>query len=717
MYPGLSTYVFIAIFLAGIALLYFMQRHRNGGIQPKGLFLSGGNQIALPGSDATWQLELSSMRLTLQYHSQGLEAGGESSDVVSRYVHPNDLVLLNSTIEQHMDNGGPMRLEVRIRHHAEDGWQWMELLGQAQGDRTRSVHYLHGIAWNIEERKRQELARLESDEKYRLIFHNMPVMAHMLDAGGLIHDVNPFWLSRTGYTREEVIGKRSYEFMEPASRAYLLEVHIPKLRETSVLDNVEIQWTTKSGEVMDSLVYTRVVRDDQGRMIHGFTVIRDITEHKKAEAKADNLIYHDILTGLPNRMMFHERLSFALIQANLYETGLAVVLIDLDRFKMINDSLGHQAGDQVLLHAAHILQKHIRPMDTVARLSSDEFALLLPDVSRPEDVFPLADKLLTELRKPFVLEKQEFYISASMGISFYPQDADNTDLLIKNADMAMYYAKEKGRNTAEVFHQEMTLKVSRKLQLESSMRRALERQEFRVFFQPQQDIATGRLFGMEALIRWESKEHGPISPAEFIPIAEESGLIVPIGQWILEESCRQTKQWMDRGFEPLSVSVNISGKQFQQRDFAATVKKVLEDTGLDPSYLCLEITESTAIHDAGATKAVLEELIEHGIRFSIDDFGTGYSSLSLLKLFPLYAIKIDQSFVRNMTNVEEDAAVVQAIIAMSHGMKRKVIAEGVETRQQLERLNAMGCDGYQGYFISRPVPMQEFEQMFLQSAR
>jgi diguanylate cyclase (GGDEF)-like protein/PAS domain S-box-containing protein len=708
MYSGHSAY--LELFLLGIVLFLLWGWRRT---RQQLTVIQTADQ---PSANAAWEIQLATNRFT---YSAGLsdifgpEVSMDWPTAAARYVHSEDLPLLKLDMERHLDNGEPLRAEIRVRRQAQEGWLWVELVGQAVRDAAGTPCRWIGYIWDIDEKKKKELKLQESDERYRMIFQSMPVMIHMTDAQGAIQDVNPFWLKQMGYAREDVIGKPAIEFMEPTSRSYALEAICPKLHSDHMITDVEMGWLTSTGEVIDSLVDVRVALDEQGQILNGYTIIRDITERKRAEAQVANLAYHDSLTGLPNRVTFHDRLSFALIQADLYQSGVAVIMLDLDRFKIVNDSLGHQAGDQLLQHVGKILREHVRPIDTVARLGGDEFVLLLPGVTDADEVYPLAEALLEELKKPFELQGQEFYISASLGISLYPQDADNSDLLIQNADMAMYHAKEKGRNTAEVFSREMNARLGRRLQLESSMRKALERQEFQVFYQPQEDIATGKLFGMEALIRWFSAENGVVSPAEFIPIAEDNGLIVPIGYWMLRESCRQTKQWMEQGFEPLSVSVNISGKQFQQRDFVATVKDILVETGLDPKYLCLEITESTAIRDAEATRAVLEELIQFGIRFSIDDFGTGYSSLSLLKLFPLYAIKIDQSFVRSMTEVEEDAAVVHAIIAMSHGMKRKVIAEGVETKEQLDRLHEMGCDGYQGYYISRPVSREEFEQTFL----
>lgn len=708
MYSGHSAY--LDLFLLGIVLFVIWGWRRTR--QQLSDKISAGQQAA----DSVWEIELGTNRFTF---SAGLaEIFGHHTVLdwpatASRFIHSDDLPQLELGMKRHLENGEPLRAEVRMQRQTDGSWLWVELVGQAVKDAGGTPCRWIGYLWDIDEKKQRELMLLKSDERYRMIFQSMPVMIHSMDANGAIQDVNPFWLKQMGYTREEVIGRQALEFMEPTSRSYAVEAMRQELRRSNMVIDVEIGWLTSTGEVIDSLVDVRTVFDEEDRMLHGYTIIRDITERKRAEAQVANLAYHDSLTGLPNRVTFHDRLSFALIQADLYQSGVAVIMLDLDRFKIVNDSLGHQAGDQLLQHVAKTLREHVRPVDTVARLGGDEFVILLTGVTEAAEVYPFAEVLLEELKKPFELQGQEFYISASLGISLYPQDAGHSDLLIKNADMAMYHAKEKGRNTAEVFSPEMNAKLERRLQLESSMRKALERQEFHVFYQPQEDIATGRLFGMEALIRWASPENGPVSPAEFIPIAEDNGLIVPIGYWMLRESCRQTKQWIDQGFGPLSVSVNISGKQFQQRDFATTVKEILVETGLDAKYLCLEITESTAIRDAESTRAVLEELIEFGIRFSIDDFGTGYSSLSLLKLFPLYAIKIDQSFVRSMTEVEEDAAVVHAIIAMSHGMKRKVIAEGVETKEQLERLRDMGCDGYQGYFMSRPVSGEEFKSLFL----
>ena len=422
---------------------------------------------------------------------------------------------------------------------------------------------------------------------------------------------------------------------------------------------------------------------------------------------------HDRLTGLPNRMLFDERLSLALAQTHRYGEMLAVVFLDLDGFKRINDTLGHAVGDQLLQNVANRLKGCLRKGDLLARWGGDEFTLLLSPVSCAEDAAQIAAEILDSLNVPVQIDSHELYIKASLGIALAPYDGEDADTLLKNADAAMYLAKQQGRNNYQLYTSAIGTKAQERLVLENNLYKALERQEFQLHYQPQIDLQSGEIVGMEALIRWQNRQLGFISPSQFIPIAEEMGLIGSIGEWVLWMACAQNRAWQSLGLPPVRMAVNLSARQFQQKNLVETIAQVLESTKLEPSYLELEITESIAMQDINFTISVLRALRSMGIQIAIDDFGTGYSSLSSLKYFPLDKLKIDQSFVRELVTDSYDAAIITALVALGHGMKLEVIAEGVETQEQMAFLRSVKCDGIQGYLLSRPLPAQEATNLFI----
>jgi diguanylate cyclase (GGDEF)-like protein/PAS domain S-box-containing protein len=437
-------------------------------------------------------------------------------------------------------------------------------------------------------------------------------------------------------------------------------------------------------------------------------VVRDITERTYAEEQIKHLAYHDALTGLPNRLLFKDRLTVALSHAQRDKSRLAVLFLDLDRFKLINDSLGHNIGDQLLQAIAARVQSCVRESDTVARLGGDEFTLLLPSLARSEDAAPVAQKILDAIRSPLQIEGREFFITTSVGISLYPEDGTDAETLIKNADTAMYQAKEQGRDNYQLFNAFVNAKALQRIALDNGLRRALPNHELAVYYQPIFDLRSGRISGMEALLRWKHPDMGMISPATFIPIAESNGMMVPIGMWALRTACVQAKAWHDAGFKMLTLAVNLSVTQLQQPDLLPAVRAVLADTRFPARMLELEITESGAMLSPETNIRTLYELKKLGIRISLDDFGTGHSSLAYLKRFPIDTLKIDQSFVRDITSDPDTAAIVTAIIAMGHSLRLKVIAEGVEFTEQARFLKRHACDQMQGFMIKPPVPADEF---------
>jgi diguanylate cyclase (GGDEF)-like protein/PAS domain S-box-containing protein len=462
--------------------------------------------------------------------------------------------------------------------------------------------------------------------------------------------------------------------------------------------------------------------DAAGTVHHLNGTIQDVSELKRAEERIRHLAYHDGITGLPNRQYFTERLQHALLHSRRHNRQLGVLSLDLDQFKRINDTLGHSAGNELLISVAGRLADVVRGDDTlarnengsadaIARLDGDEFSLLIAELPHYYDAARVARRLLEELRKPFHAAGQEIFVSASIGLALYPLDGEDADSLIKNAGAAMHFAKDQGRDNYQFYSRAMNSTALEKLAMESELRKAVDRNEFVLHYQPKIRANTGEIVGLEALIRWKHAELGTVAPGSFISLAEETKLIVPIGEWVLREAARQNKVWQREGLPPVHVSVNIASLHFRQGELTQSVAAALEASTLDPSYLELEVTESMLMHSVDATLKILFKLKAMGVRLAIDDFGTGYSSLSYLKRFPLNSVKIDRSFVKDLPRDAEDAAITKAIIAMAHSLKLSVVAEGVETTEQLAFLQQHGCDLIQGFLFSRPVPAEEIPEL------
>ncbi len=435
---------------------------------------------------------------------------------------------------------------------------------------------------------------------------------------------------------------------------------------------------------------------------------------KLAEATVEHQAHYDFLTNLPNRTTFRDRLTVALAQTGRNRKMLAVLFVDLDRFKTIVDTLGHTSGDKVLRGVAERLQASLEEGDTLARLGGDEFVILLPQINRADRAVRVAQRVLEAMKPPFHFDTHELHITLSIGITLYPYDGEDADTLLRNADTALYRAKEQGRNTYQLYTPAMNARAFERLALENSLRRALERKEFLLHYQPQVHMRSGAIIGVEALVRWQHPDLGLVYPAEFIPIAEETGLISPLGEWVLRTACAQNKAWQKAGLPPMTMAVNLSARQFQHQDLTDTVSRILKETGLEARWLEMEITEGIAMQNADYTNVLLRELKEMGVKVALDDFGTGYSSLTYLKKFPIDTLKIDKSFVRDLTSDPNDAAIANAVIVLAHSLKLSVVAEGVETSEQESYLREHQCDVTQGFLFSNPLPTSAFESFVRQ---
>ncbi len=594
--------------------------------------------------------------------------------------------------------GGDLAQRVDIRRKDEIG----EL---AQGFNAMAG----GLEEEISKRERRELEL----RKLSLVVEHSPNMVIITDPEGTIEYVNPKFTQVTGYAPEEAVGKTP---------------RILKSGRTS-LEEYKRLWETiksgkdwrgifcnrrKDGEIYWESVFISPVKDAEGVITNFIAVKEDVTERRKTEETIHKMAYYDPLTGLPNRILFNDRLTLAIAHARRYKQMVAVMFLDLDRFKDVNDTLGHTVGDQLLKHVAERLKGSVREDDTVARLGGDEFTLLLPGVANVEDASKVAEKIIKTTRRPFKVDGHELYITTSIGVALYPDDGLNSEDLLRNADAAMYHAKEEGRDNCQFYVPTFHAKASERVELESGLHGALEREEFVIHYQPQVDIGSKRIVGVEALLRWRHPRRGLLAPGEFISAAENTGLIVPIGEWVLRKACAQNKAWQDAGIARIRMAVNLSPRQFQQPNLVDMVSQVLKETGLNPQLLELEITEGATMQNIETAIDKLFSLNALGVRIAIDDFGTGYSSLGYLKRFPIHTLKVAQYFMHGIPKDPDVVAIVTAVIAMAKGLKLKVIAEGVETEEQLEFLKRLGCEEMQGYLFSKPLTAEAFKDMLAQ---
>jgi diguanylate cyclase (GGDEF)-like protein/PAS domain S-box-containing protein len=565
----------------------------------------------------------------------------------------------------------------------------------------------------IAERKRVEENLAESKNHLRMIIDSEPDCLKLITADGTILDMNPAGLAMIeADSKEQVIGKCIYQLVSPENQSAFMSLNERVFSGES--ETLEFEIVGLKGTHRWLETHAVPFRNTKGEIIAHMSNTRDITERKQTEERLSYLANYDLLTGLPNRILLFDRLEQAIPRVRWQKRLVAVLFLDLDNFKQINDTLGHNTGDLLLKAVGERLTRFVRQGDTVARLGGDEFVLVLADLAKAEDVPQIAQKILDGLSKPFDLEGVEIFTGASIGITLDPTDGEDPETLLKNADAAMYKAKEQGRNHYQFYSSSMNIKILERLSIETDLHHALEREEFLLHYQPQVDLHSGQIIGMEALIRWNKSGSEMISPAKFIPVAEETGLILPIGEWVLRVACAQCNAWTEEGLSPVFMAVNLSARQFQQQNVVEMVNRILNETGLKPNYLELELTESILMKREDVTNKTLHKLNAMGVRLSIDDFGTGYSSLSYLKRFPIDKLKIDQSFIQDVVSDPDNAAIVAAIITLGHSLGLKVIAEAVETREQLEFLRSIECDEMQGYLFSRPLTSDQATKVLLE---
>lgn len=577
---------------------------------------------------------------------------------------------------------------------------WLSLWFAPMRDDSGVVTGVMGILRDITEHKRTEEDLDAYAEINRSLMKGLPYGMDIIDVDGNILHFSEKFEEILG---KDAIGKKCWDIYR-ADRRRCEGCPLEHGLEPGQLKVVEVD------DIIEGRTFsiTHIGMWYRGRKAV-LQMFSDITENKRLEQRLKHISSHDILTGLPNRMLLTDRLGQAMARSRRYKKFVALMMLDLDRFKEINDAMGHEKGDVLLRAVAQRLSKCVRETDTITRLGGDEFVVIFTDITDAKDVERVVQKVGESFAAPFDIDGQEVYTTASIGVSIYPADGETIDLLLKNVEIAMYHAKSQGPGNFQFFNKAMGITAFERKTIENSLRKAIERGEFMVYYQPQVRLADWRIIGMEALIRWKHPELGVVAPSKFIPLAEETGLIVPIGDWVLKTACEQNVARQDAGLSPVTVAVNLSPREFSQRTLVERIANTLRETRLDPKWLELEITESTAMQSIENTVAILEQLSQLGIHISIDDFGTGYSSLNYLKKFPLTRLKIDRSFIQDIVEDPDDAEIVKAIVAMAHSLKLEVVAEGVENEEQLMYLRSLECDHVQGYLFSKPLPSNEFD--------
>ncbi|HEY7985571.1 MAG TPA: EAL domain-containing protein [Methylophilaceae bacterium] len=631
-------------------------------------------------------------------------------------THPDDRESVRDKIGDAIREHERFSLEYRILR-ADGSLCWVWERGVAIYDDQDVVVAIEGFIQDISPRKYQEQALSDAEIRYRSIFENAVEGIFQTSLSGQYLDANPALARIYGHESvmdmmSDLVNIQTQLYVDPGRRdefRTLMDLH-------GKVQNFESQVHRKDGEVIWISENARTVKNEAGELLYYEGTVEDITERRTFEAQIQHQATHDSLTGLPNRYLLEDRLQQSINFAERYHTKLAVAFVDLDQFKHINDSLGHDAGDTLLLTVSERLSALVRDSDTVVRLGGDEFVILLTSIQKNDYVTQTMKRVLDAISQPVILNSLEFRISCSIGISIYPEDGTQANILLKNADTAMYKAKQSGRNNFQYFTHKLNAILQERMDIERKLRNATKREELLLYYQPKVDIADNKVNGAEALIRWVPEAGTMISPARFIPIAEETGLIEEIGDWVLNSACLQSHVFLKKFGRPILVSINISPRQFQRKGLAQHIADIITRTGADPQYIELEITESTLADDISTFITTLHELKAIGVKLAIDDFGTGYSSMTYLKDFPIDRLKIDQGFVYNLEQTPANSAILKAIVTLGHNLGLKVIAEGVETEFQRDFLRDIGCDELQGYLYSKPIEVNDFMNLVMKTA-
>jgi diguanylate cyclase (GGDEF)-like protein/PAS domain S-box-containing protein len=659
---------------------------------------------------------------TMTFVSKGCQdlTGYSTDDLIfnkrisyEKVTHEDDRTFVRNAISQAIEQGNRFEVEYRIRH-ADGHIVWVSERGNPIYNELNEIQAIEGYIQNISHRKNVEQSLRDAETRFRSIFENTIEGIFQSTPDGKYLIVNPSLASIYGYNSPDHLMNalnniQQQLYVSPSRR----EEFVNKMAVHGNVQNFESQVYRKDGSVIWISENARMVHDGSGKLLYYEGTVEDITGRKSYEQRIEYQATHDSLTGLPNRYMLNDRLQQHINFADRYQTKLAVAFIDLDQFKLINDSMGHEAGDQLLVTISERLINSIREADTVARLGGDEFVILLSNIRKLDDISFSMQRVMAAVSEPCTINELEFVVSCSIGISIYPDNGLDTNTLIKNADSALHKAKQAGRNRYQLYTEELNASLTERVRMEYRLRLAMEKEEFLLHYQPKVDFATGKICGVEALIRWQPPGEALVPPIKFIQIAEETGLIEKMGEWVIITACHQAKAWQKKLGYPVPVAVNVSARQFRHPNLADKIKNILEIIGLAPSYLTVEITESLLIDNPTKFIDTLNALKRVGVKLAVDDFGTGYSSLAYLKDFPVDWLKIDKAFVSNLENEPSNSAILKAIVALGHSLGMKIIAEGVETLFQYKYLQALGCDELQGYYFSKPITSGELEALLL----
>ncbi len=634
-------------------------------------------------------------------------------------IHPEDSFKALATLETQFRTGDEFEEEYRIVR-PDGSIRWVSVNAFPVRDDSGKVNRFVGIAEDITQGKLAKLAMLKSEEQFRLTFEMAPIGMAITTINGQLKKVNQALCEALGYKEQELLK------LSLADITYPEDLELYQTQQEALLENkgsdfqIETRYISHDLRIVDTILKVVIVRDSKGQALHFNNQIVDITERKHMEKQLLHDALHDSLTGLPNRALFMDRLDHELKRAKTNpDYVFAVLFLDLDRFKVVNDSAGHLVGDQLLVEIARRLEKSVNFTDTVARLGGDEFTILLENIHNIQNAIAVAKKIDLALRIPFNLQGYELFTSASIGIALSSEGYNKPDEIMRDADLTMYSAKEQGRARYEIFNSSLHERAITRLQLETDMRHGIEREEFLIYYQPISCLETGKLAGFEALARWKHPTRGIVSPGEFIPVAEETGTIIPLGTWILQKACQQMQLWHEKypHKSSLQISVNLSGKQLREASLLEKIDSILQETGLSAKHLKLEITESSLIENMEVATQTLLEIKSRDIKLSMDDFGTGYSSLSYLHRFPVDILKIDRSFVQDIQINKGNYAIVKAIVTLAHVLDMEVIAEGIEDIYQLDQLKLLNCEYGQGYYFAKPLNQQEAEELIANSPR